>query len=204
VIGVLFLAAALFWSVFEQAGSTLNLFADRNTRTEMLGMPFPSSWFQSLNSLFLIFLAPVFAWIWVKMAARGVEPSSPAKFAVGLVCVGLGFAILVGPARAAGNGALVSPMWLTLTYLLHTIGELALSPVGLSAMTTLAPARIAGMAMGVWFLATSVGNFIGGRVSGFYESMALPTLFGSVAGFAIVAGLLLFALVPAMRKLTKA
>jgi len=202
VIGVLFLAAALFWSVFEQAGSTLNLFANRSTRTEMLGLPFPSSWFLSLNSLFLIFLAPVFAWIWVKMAARGVEPSSPAKFAFGLVFVGLGFAILVGPAQTATEGGLVSPMWLTTTYLLHTIGELALSPVGLSAMTTLSPARIAGMAMGVWFLATSVGNFIGGRVSGFYESMALPTLFTTVAGFAIIAGVLLFVMVPGMRKLT--
>jgi POT family proton-dependent oligopeptide transporter len=201
VIGVLFLAAALFWSVFEQAGSTLNLFADRSTRTEMFGMPFPSSWFQSLNSLFLIFLAPVFAWIWITLASKGLEPSSPAKFAFGLVFVSLGFAVLIGPASMAGEGQQVSPMWLVLTYLLHTIGELALSPVGLSAMTTLSPARIAGMSMGVWFLATSVGNFIGGRVSGFYESMALPTLFGTVAAFAMVAGLLLFALVPSMRKL---
>jgi POT family proton-dependent oligopeptide transporter len=201
VIGVLFVAAALFWSVFEQAGSTLNLFADRNTRTELMGMPFPSSWFQSLNSLFLIALAPVFAWIWIKMAAAGVEPSSPAKFAFGLVFVGLGFAILVPPASLAADGGQVSPMWLTWTYLLHTIGELALSPVGLSAMTVLSPARIAGMSMGVWFLATSVGNFIGGRVAGFYESMALPTLFGSIAGFAIVAGVILLVFVPAMRKL---
>jgi POT family proton-dependent oligopeptide transporter len=201
VIGVLFLAAALFWSVFEQAGSTLNLFADRNTNTQLLGMPFPSSWFQSLNSLFLIILAPVFAWIWIRLGARGMEPSSPAKFAFGLVFVGLGFAILVGPAAVAGEGGRVSPMWLTLTYLLHTIGELALSPVGLSAMTTLSPARIAGMSMGVWFLATSVGNFIGGRVAGFYESMALPTLFGSVAGFAIVAGIILLLVTPLMRRL---
>ena len=201
VIGVLFIAAALFWSVFEQAGSTLNLFADRNTNNELLGMPFPSSWFQSLNSLFLIILAPVFAWIWIKMAAGGIEPSSPAKFAFGLVFVGLGFAVLVGPASVAGEGGRVSPMWLTLTYLLHTIGELALSPVGLSAMTTLAPARIAGMAMGVWFLATSVGNFIGGRVAGFYESMALPTLFGTIAAFAIVAGFILLAVTPLMRSL---
>jgi POT family proton-dependent oligopeptide transporter len=203
VIAVLFLAAALFWSVFEQAGSTLNLFADRNTRTEMLGLPFPSSWFQSLNSLFLIFLAPVFAWFWIRLASGGLEPSSPAKFAFGLVFVGLGFAILVGPARTAEAGTQVSPMWLTLTYLLHTIGELALSPVGLSAMTTLSPARIAGMSMGVWFLASSVGNFIGGRVAGFYESMALPTLFATIAAFGIVAGALLFAWVPAMRKFTQ-
>jgi POT family proton-dependent oligopeptide transporter len=201
VIGVLFLASGIFWSVFEQAGSTLNLFADRSTRTELLGMPFPSSWFQSLNSLFLIILAPVFAWIWLKLARHNVEPSSPAKFVLGLVFVGLGFAILVPPARMAEGGAQVSPMWLTMTYLLHTIGELALSPVGLSAMTKLSPARIVGMSMGVWFLATSVGNFIGGRVSGFYESMALPTLFTAVAAYGIIAGVILALFVPAMRKL---
>jgi POT family proton-dependent oligopeptide transporter len=200
VIGVLFLAAALFWSVFEQAGSTLNLFADRNTDTRVFGRAFPSSWFQSLNSLFLIFLAPVFAALWQWLAARGQEPTSPAKFVWGLVFVGLGFAVLVGPAARAEAGTLASPWWLTLTYLLHTIGELALSPVGLSAMTVLAPPRIAGLVMGVWFLATSVGNFIGGRVSGFYESMALPTLFGTVAAFAILAGLVLAALVPLLRR----
>ena len=201
VIGVLFLAASLFWSVFEQAGSTLNLFADRNTRNEVLGYGFPSSWFQSVNSLFIFALAPVFAWIWIRLASQGREPSSPAKFAFGLVFVGLGFAILIIPARMAEQGALVSPTWLIATYFLHTVGELTLSPVGLSAMTTLAPARIAGLMMGVWFLATSVGNFIGGRVAGFYESFALPSLFTAVAGFAIGAGLVLFALVAPMRKL---
>ena len=129
VITVLFFAAALFWSIFEQAGSTLNLFADRNTRNEMFGMPFPSSWFQSVNSLFLIFFAPVLAWVWIRMSAKGTEPSSPTKFAWGLVLVGLGFAVLIPPARAGG---LASPWWLVLTYFLHTIGELVLSPVGLS------------------------------------------------------------------------
>jgi POT family proton-dependent oligopeptide transporter len=191
VIGVLFLAAALFWSVFEQAGSTLNLFADRSTDNRMFGLPFPSSWFQSLNSLFLIVFAPVFAAVWAWLSSRGQEPSSPAKFAMGLIFAGLGFAVLIGPASRAGNGTLASPLWLTLTYLLHTIGELSLSPVGLSAMTRLAPVRIAGLVMGVWFLATSVGNFIGGRVAGFYESFALPSLFGAVAAFAIAAGVLL-------------
>ncbi len=130
VIAVLFLAAALFWSVFEQAGSTLNLFADRATRTELLGLSFPSSWFQSVNSFFIFTLAPVFAWLWVKLAARGQEPSSPGKFVFGLVCVGLGFLILMGPASASAGGDKVSPLWLVLTYLLHTIGELSLSPGG--------------------------------------------------------------------------
>ncbi len=198
-IGIFFLAAALFWSVFEQAGSTLNLFADRDTRTELFGLPFPSSWFQSLNSLYLIAFAPVFAWVWIRLGSR--EPSTTAKFAVGLIFVGAGFGILIVAARLAAQGIQVSPMWLATTYLLHTIGELSLSPVGLSAMTKLAPARIAGLMMGVWFLATSVGNFIAGRLSGFYEAMPLPDLFGAVTAFAVVAGVILFMLVPWMKRL---
>jgi POT family proton-dependent oligopeptide transporter len=201
VIGVLFLAAALFWSVFEQAGSTLNLFADRNTHNVIFGWSYPSSWFQSLNSLFLIALAPVFAWLWLRLAKAKKEPSSPAKFALGLVLVGAGFVILVWAARMAEQGVQVSPMWLVVTYLLHTCGELCLSPVGLSAMTKLAPARIAGLMMGVWFLATSVGNFIGGRISSLYESWPLPSLFGAVGLFAIGAGILLFLFVKPIKRL---
>jgi len=201
VIGVLFLAAGLFWSVFEQAGSTLNLFADRSTENVVFGWSYPSTWFQSMNSLFLIIFAPIFAWLWLRLARERREPSSPAKFAMGLILVGAGFAILIWAARMAEQGILVSPMWLTVTYLLHTWGELCLSPVGLSAMTKLAPARIGGLMMGVWFLATSVGNFIGGRVSSFYESFALPTLFGAVGLFAIGAGVLLFLFVKPMKKL---
>jgi proton-dependent oligopeptide transporter, POT family len=197
-IAALFLAAAIFWSVFEQAGSTLNLFADRNTNNVLLGLPFPSSWFQSENSLFLWILAPVFAWLWLRLGARGQEPSSPAKFAAALIFVGAGFAILIIPAR---QGVQVSPMWLTMTYVLHTIGELLLSPVGLSAMTKLAPVRIAGLVMGIWFLATAVGNYIGGRVSGFYESFPLPGLFGAVALFSVVAALVMFAVTPPIKRM---
>jgi POT family proton-dependent oligopeptide transporter len=201
VIGVLFLASALFWSVFEQAGSTLNLFADRNTHNRVLGWAYPSSWFQSLNSLFLIIFAPVFAWLWLRLARTKQEPSSPAKFAIGLILVGAGFVILIWAARMAEQGVQVSPLWLTVTYFLHTCGELCLSPVGLSAMTKLAPARIAGLMMGVWFLATSVGNFIGGRVSSLYESWALPSLFGAVGLFAIAAGILLALFVKPIQRL---
>jgi POT family proton-dependent oligopeptide transporter len=201
VIGVLFAGYALFSSVFEQAGSTLNLFADRNTSNSVFGWSFPSSWFQSANPLFVIAFAPMFAWLWIRLASRGQEPGAPAKFGFGLLLVGLGFAVLIPPAR---QGTLVSPGWLTLTYLLHTWGELSLSPVGLSAMTRLAPARIAGLMMGVWFLATSVGNFIGGRVAGLYESFALPSLFGAVGGFAIAAGVILMIAAPSMRKLMPA
>ena len=169
---VLFLASALFWSAFEQAGSTLNLFAERNTNLHAWDAPlwglFRASYFQALNSIFIIALAPVFAWLWVKLARN--EPSTTSKFSWGLVFVGLGFAILIPVA----GGTNVSPWWLTLTYLLHTIGELCLSPVGLSAMTKLAPARIAGLMMGVWFLSFSVGDFIGGRLASVYETFPLP------------------------------
>ena len=202
VIGVLFLATALFWWQFEQAGSTLNLFADRNTRTSILGRSFPSSWFQSLNSLFLIALAPLFAWLWVWLARRGAEPSSPAKFGAGLVLAGAGFALLVGGAVLAERGVMVSPMWLVVVYFLHTCGELALSPVGLSAMSKLAPVRIGGLIMGVWFLASAVGNYVAGRMAGFYEAMTLPSLFGAVGAFGIGAGVLLLLFARPLRRLT--
>jgi POT family proton-dependent oligopeptide transporter len=196
---VLFLAATVFWSEFEQAGSTLNLFADRATRTSILGWEFPSGYFQSLQPLFIITLAPVFAWIWMRLGPR--QPSSPAKFALGLIFVGSGFAILVVAAQLAENGVKVAPYWLVVTYLLHTLGELSLSPVGMSAFTKLAPARVAGLMMGVFYLAISVGNFIGGRLSSLYGSMPLPQLFGLIAAVGIGAGVVMFALTPPIKRL---
>jgi POT family proton-dependent oligopeptide transporter len=130
------------------------------------------------------------------------QPSTIVKFALGEILVGAGFGVLVIASTLASTGVQVSPMWLTVTYLLHTFGELCLSPVGLSAMTKLAPVRIAGLIMGVWFLASSVGNFIAGRLAGFYESMPLPELFGVVAVFGIAAGVVLLALARPMSRLT--
>jgi POT family proton-dependent oligopeptide transporter len=202
VIGVLFLASALFWSVFEQAGSTLNLFADRDTHNVVFGWEFPSTWYQALNSAFIIIFAPIFAWLWVALAKRRREPSSATKFGWGLILVGAGFAILVPAAFLTQRGIKVSPMWLTITYLLHTWGELSLSPVGLSAMSKLAPVRIGGLIMGVWFLGTAVGNYIGGRIGGLYGALPLPHLFGVVAGFAIVVGLLLIAFARPLQRLS--
>ena len=203
VIVVLFAGAAIFWSAFEQAATSLNLFAANNTRNSVFGLTFPSSWFQSVNALLIIIFAPVFAWIWMSLGKR--DPSSPAKFAFGLVSVGLGFVVMVAAAKASANGVLVSPWWLVATYLLHTIGELSLSPVGLSSMTKLAPDRVKGMMMGVWFLAASVGNLIAGGVLGFYATFTLPQVFGAVAAFAIISGLLMFALVlPIKRMMARA
>ena len=186
---VLFLASALFWSMFEQAGSSLNLFAERATNRNLFGFDFPASWFQFVQPALVVILAPVFAWIWLKLGRR--EPSSPAKFSMGLLFGGLGFLILVPAASRAANGALVSLWWLNTTYLLHTIGELCLSPVGLSAITKLAPARVAGFMMGVWFVSISVGNFLAGHAASVYESMALPTLFGTVAALGLGAAVIL-------------
>jgi POT family proton-dependent oligopeptide transporter len=190
---VLFIAACVFWSGFEQASGTLNLFAAERTNNVIFGFKFPPSWYQALNSIFLVSFAPVFAWLWIRLGRR--EPSSPTKFGFGLVFVGLGFTVLVPAALIAGPDGFVTPAWLVFTYLFHTWGELSLSPVGLSAMTKLAPRRVAGVMMGVWFLSISVGNYLGGRAASLYATLPLPQLFGAVAAFAFVAAIILFAIV---------
>jgi POT family proton-dependent oligopeptide transporter len=301
VIAVLFAGAAIFWGVFEQAGSTLTIFADETTRNAAFGMQFPSSWWQSLNAVLIIVLAPVFAWLWPALGPR--NPSYPTKFGIGLAFVGLGFLVLVGGANqwtkiwsdylatnkdkivalakeyevdvpknpddirvgvvseivanaeakvesqvwkayetksfdeirtiAARHGLTlaegqlslanasaaiaaaktnlhdqllpkwerISWIWLFLCYLLHTIGELCLSPVGLAAMTRLAPARVVGLMMGVWFLASSVGNFLGGSVAGYYDRFELPTLLTAVAGSAFAMAVVMFILVRPIRRM---
>jgi proton-dependent oligopeptide transporter, POT family len=200
-IVVLFLASVVFWGGFEQAGSSLNLFADRMTDREVLGRTIPTEWLQSVNSAFIILLAPVFAGIWIALSRRRLEPSSPVKFAIGLVAMGSGFLVMMMAATLAARGVQVSPGWLVLTYLLHTIGELSLSPVGLSTVTKLAPRRMVGQMMGVWFLAISLGGFVAGRAGGQFETMPLPQLFGTVAAVGIVAGLVLGVLARPMRRL---
>lgn len=186
-IFVLFAAASLFWSIYEQAGSTLNLFAERNTNRSVPGMTqqFPAGWFQSLPPLFVIAIAPIFAWLWVKLGER--NPSSTIKFSIGLLFAGLSFIVLIPIAGKLG----VSPIWLTLTYLLQTIGELCLSPVGLSAMTKLAPKQIGGLIMGVFFLSNSIGNYIGGRMASLSDTMPQAKLFGIAGASAIVLAVIL-------------
>jgi proton-dependent oligopeptide transporter, POT family len=190
---VLFLASAVFWASYEQAGSSLSLFAERSTDRVVLGFNFPASWFQFVPSLFVMILAPIFAWLWIALGKR--EPSSPAKFVWALLFGGIAFAILIPPARAAITGALVSPWWLTSTYFLQTVGEMCLSPVGLSAMSKLAPARVAGMMMGLFFVSLSIGDYLAGTAASLYESMPLPELFGVVAAISIGAAVVLLLLV---------
>lgn len=200
-IPVFFLGAALFWSAFEQAGSTLTLFADKLTNNSIFGWAFPSSWWQSVNSLFIVLLlGPFFAWLWIKLGKR--EPSSPAKFAYGLMFVGIGFLVLAYAAMLSGpDEARVSPMWLLSVYFLHTVGEMCLSPVGLSTMTKLAPARVSGQMMGVWFLAAGVGNFVGGKIAGLFDTFHLVKLFGAIFATCLVFTLLMVAIVKPMRRL---
>lgn len=201
-IVVLFIGAAVFWSLFEQAGSTLNLFAQRSTRNVILGISFPASWWQSLNSMYIILLVPAMAWLWMRLGSR--DPSSPTKFSFGLFFAALGFGVLAVAAQLAVDDVRVSPIWLALVYLFHTIGELCLSPVGLSAMTKLAPARIAGLVMGAWFLAASVGNYLGGAVASLYESFALPRLFTAITMVALVATVFMaLSIKPLTRMLTR-
>jgi POT family proton-dependent oligopeptide transporter len=196
----LFLAASFFWGAYEQAGSSLNLFAERNTQRVIGSLgEFPAGWFQQVPALFVILQAPVFAWLWVRLGRR--QPSSPAKFALGLVFVGLGFVVMVSASVASSGGVRVSPMWLIATYFLHVVGEMCLSPVGLSTVTKLAPERATSLMMGVWFLASAVGNYLGGRMAGLYETLELPTLFGIVAAIPIAAGIVLFLMVPLIRRL---
>jgi proton-dependent oligopeptide transporter, POT family len=190
---VLFVASAVFWASYEQAGSSLSLFAERSTNRVLLGFNFPASWFQFVPSFFVMILAPIFAWLWIALGKR--EPSSPAKFVWALVFGGIAFAILIPPARATLTGALVSPWWLTGTYFIQTMGEMCLSPVGLSAMSKLAPARVAGMMMGLFFVSISIGDYLAGTAASLYESMPLPTLFGVVACISFGAALVLVVLV---------
>lgn len=202
VICVLFFFSAVFWSAFEQAGSSLNLFAEKLTRNSIFGWDFPSSYFQSVNSMFIILLAPVFTFVWTVLGKR--EPSSPAKFSFGLFFVGVGFLILVVASTLAVGGVKVAPFWLVAVYFFHTVGELCLSPVGLSTVTKLAPAKLVGMMMGIWFLSLSLGNYMGGVIAGYFDPSAegaLVTLFGSVAALTILPAALLFVLTPSIKKL---
>jgi POT family proton-dependent oligopeptide transporter len=201
VIFILFTFASIFWMSFEQAGSSLTLFADRLTRLTILGWEFPSSWFQLVQPGCIWLLAPVFAFIWMKLGQR--EPSSPAKFAFGLFFAGTAFALVAFASTLTGHGKL-SPFWLIGVYLLQTIGELCLSPVGLSTTTKLSPARMVGLMMGVWFLSISIGDFVGGLSAGLFSEAegALFRLFGVVALITFVAAILLAVLVPVIKRLT--
>ncbi|MEU2789269.1 oligopeptide:H+ symporter [Streptomyces sp. NPDC007100] len=155
-----FVAAAAFWMIFDQAGSTLSLFAEKNTAKTIFGLGFPSTWLQSVNPMWVLALAPVFATMWLSLARRGKEPSTTVKFAMAMVAIGASYFFFIVPIMMSSGGDKVSPMWLITVYCMQTIGELCLSPVGLSVTTKLAPVKYASQMMGVWFLANTAGDSV--------------------------------------------
>ena len=190
-ITILFAFTIMFWSAYEQKGASLNLFARDLVERSLFGWDFPASWLQSLTPLFVILLAPLFARLWIVMGER--QPTSSRKFALGLLAIGLAMLLLV-PASALTAEGKISPMWLVAVYFFDVVGELLVSPVGLSMVTRLSPAKIVGLMMGAWFFATSLGNKLAGYFSGFFvasDPAALMRLYGGIAAMLIVGGIVL-------------
>jgi proton-dependent oligopeptide transporter, POT family len=201
VIFWLFVLAAVFWSGFEQAGSSLNLFARDLTDRTVFGWEMPAGWLQNINPIFIIIFAPIFGWLWTALARRNANPSIPVKFAIGLIGLAAGFFVLSWGAANASAANKVSMSWLIVTYFFHTVGELSLSPVGLSSITKLAPRDRVGQMMGIWFVGASLGNLFAGLVAGRLEQLAPSDLFWNVAIYAIVAGVIALAVSPFIKKL---
>ncbi len=202
---ILFLVQALFWAGYEQAGSNFNLFAERYTQLSVFGWGFPASWFQSLNPLFIIVLAPFFAWLWVWLGKRNLDPNTPFKFALGMLFIGIGFLVMVGAAWIVVSGHKVLPTWLALTYLLHTTGELCLSPVGMSATSKLSPRRFGSRLMGTWFLFTALGELLAGLIAASFSARDvgdMPHIYATVAIVSIAVAVVLAAFaIPIQRHL---
>jgi len=198
---IFFTFTMLFWAAYEQKGASLNLYARDLVRTEVFGWKFPSSYLQSCTPLFVIMLAPFFSYLWVQLKDR--QPSSPAKFTLGLLFIGSAYLLLVPASMFTAQGR-INPLWLVGLYFLEVCGEMCLSPVGLSTVTKLSPAKLVGIMMGIWFLATSFGNKLAGRLSEYYlagNSNQLAKLYGGIAvGLLIAAGILAL-LTPTIKRL---
>ncbi len=212
VIAIFFLCAAMFWAGFEQQATSFNLFAQDYTNRAWLGTLFPSgehpaSWYQSANPIFVVLFAPFFAYLWVALARRNLDPSAPAKFGLGLILLATGFLVMMGAAQliiASGEGHKVAPTWLLMTYLLHTFGELCLSPVGLSNVTKLAPQRYVGQMMGTWFLGSALGNLVAGLVGGHVAEASIDTMPNQMLSMFFIggaAGLLMLVASPWIKKM---
>jgi POT family proton-dependent oligopeptide transporter len=194
VIFMLFVFVVLFWAAFEQAGGLMNLYAAEKTDRMLGGFEVPASWFQSLNPLFIVVLAPLFSAMWSGLGARGRNPSTPRKMVLGLVLTGIGFLAMVAAAFESAAGGKAAMSWLVIAYFFHTTGELCISPVGLSMVTKLAPLRLASLMMGVWFLINFVANWLAGIIGSYAETQGELAIFGGLAGtlflFAVILWLL--------------
>ncbi|MGC2460661.1 MAG: peptide MFS transporter [Steroidobacteraceae bacterium] len=200
---VLFMASVLFWAGYEQTGSSLNLFAERHTDRRLFGGLVPASWFQSLNPVFIVVFGSAFSALWVQLARRHLDPPTPLKFILGLLGMGSGFVVMAAASRLVVAGHLVGMGWLTVTYLLHTWGELCLSPVGMSAVTKLVPSRFVSQSLGVWFVSLSIGNLVAGRIAGDFDPSnlaAMPGQFMYIFWFSAISAALLALSLPLMRR----
>ena len=191
-IAVIFIMAffsIFFWSAFEQAGASLTIFAEKFTDRHIFGWEMPTSWFQSVNPMFIILFAPLFSKLWIKLAKKGLEPSTPAKFTWAFMSLAFGFLILVAASYVIQTtGVKVGIFWLTFAYMFHTMGELCLSPVGLSLVTKLAPLRFASLLMGTWFLANAAANFTAGFYSGYFGHISNVQFFGWLVVMPLIGG----------------
>ncbi|MGQ4668392.1 peptide MFS transporter [Metabacillus halosaccharovorans] len=197
----LFIAAVMFWAIQEQGSTILAHYADKRTDLEFLGFTISPAWFQSLNPLFIIILAPVFAGLWVKLGDR--QPTVPKKFSLGLLFAGLSFIVILVPGALTGEGELVSPLWLVLSYFIVVLGELCLSPVGLSATTKLAPNAFSAQTMSLWFLSSAAAQAINAQIVGFYTPETENLYFGTIGGAAIILAIILFLLSPKIQVFMK-
>ena len=215
VVGILILFSLIFWALFEQAGSSLNILTDRGVDRVIFGWEVPASMFQSLNAGFIFTIAPLFAMLWIALAKRNMEPSTPIKFSIGIVLVGLGFLSLVYGMKSS-EGLQTGVFWIILIYFLHTLGELCLSPVGLSSVTKLSPQRIVGFMMGMWFFASAAGNYVAGLIAkatasessgnsseifDIIQKQSFMDVYTDVGLMAIGCGILLAVITPILKKL---
>lgn len=204
-VGVIFVLCffnIFFWAGFEQAGGTFNLFAESNTDRLLFGWEIPAAWFQSVNSIWIISLAPVISILWLRLSRIGKNPNIPVKFAFGLIFLGLGFVVMSAANSAAQGGSMVSPMWLVSVYFLHTVAELCLSPIGLSMISKLSPQKIVSVMMGLWFASIALANYMAGVLEAVLKNY-LPNmqLFSFLTLTSICAGIILLALSPVLKKL---
>ena len=205
LLGLLCLGSAIFWSGFEQAGSSLNLFAQRFTQRDFYDFIIPAGWFQSLNPLFVILLGPLFVILWPALAKRGWCPNEISRFALALLLLGLGFFIMVSASERVLQFGSVLPIWLISTFLIHTIAELCLSPLGLSAVSRLAPSGFTGQLMGLWFLSNSLGSLLAGLLAGRFDTQQIglmPSLFNQIAVMGLLSGFCMLLLMYIFCKMT--
>ncbi|HEX8434114.1 peptide MFS transporter [Archangium sp.] len=201
VILVLALFVVFFWAAFEQAGGLMNLYTDAKVDRDVFGWTVPTTWFQAVNPIFIMLLGPLFAEMWTGLGRKGKDPSIPAKMAMGLLLLSFGFVFMLGASKqsdAVGKAAL---LWVVAAYFFHTAGELCLSPVGLSMVTKLAPARYASLLMGVWFIANAVANYLAGLIGGYAEKLGEFSLFLAITIATAAAGAVLLAIAPILKRM---